>query len=103
MIKGSGILCSCHSCKGTKVSIGISFLDMGMLLVLFHNSTFKIKKCQSSTNLKKLSKLVLKTIVINYGFNFKLKTVVTNYCFDFKKFKTANYGFDEDTLVWVLF
>ena len=37
------------------------------------------------------SKLVLKTVITNYSFNFKIfKTVITNY------------GFDEYTLVWAL-
>ena len=52
-----------------------------------------------------MPKLVLKTIVGDYGFNFKLKTVVTDYGFNLKKFKTVvtNYGFDEDPLVWAFF
>ena len=62
--------------------------------------------CPKIIHLKKkkfkiLLKLVLKTVVDDYDFNFKLKTVDNNYGFNFKKFKTVvtNYGFDEDTLV----
>ena len=31
----------------------------------------KLKKYQSTTDLKKRAKLVLKTVLTNYGFNFK--------------------------------
>ena len=51
----------------------------------------KKKKNQSSTSLKKMPKLVLKTIVNDNSFNFNLKTVVTNY------------GFDENALVRAFF
>ena len=50
-----------------------------------------------------MPKLVIKTIVTNYGFNFKLKIVVGDYGFNYlkKKCKTVftNYGFNEDALV----
>ena len=50
-------------------------------------------------------KLMLKTVVGDYGFNFKLKTIVNNYGFNLKKIKTVatDYDFDEDTLVYVFF
>ena len=40
-----------------------------------------------------MPKLVLKTVVGDYGFNYlkKIKTIVTNY------------GFDEDALFWAFF
>ena len=38
-----------------------------------------------------MPKLMLKIVVGDYGFNFKLKTVVTNY------------GFDGGALVWAFF
>ena len=49
--------------------------------------------------------LVLKTVVSDYSFNFKLKTVVTHYSFNLEKFKiiVINYFFDEDELVRSLF
>ena len=52
-----------------------------------------------------MPKLVLKTVVGDYSFNFKLRTVVNNYGFNLKKFKTVvtNYGFDEDALVCAFF
>ena len=69
--------------------------------------------------LKIMPKLLLKTVICDYNFNFKLKTVLNNYGFNLKKFKTIfnnygfnlkkiktiviNYGFDEDTLVWTFF
>ena len=53
-----------------------------------------------------MSKLMLKTVVGDYGFNLKkFKTIVSNYGFNLKKFKTVvtNYDFDEDTLVCAFF
>ena len=52
-----------------------------------------------------MSKLGPKTVVGDYGFNFKLKTAVNNYGFNLEKFKTVvtNYGFDEDALVRAFF
>ena len=38
-----------------------------------------------------MSKLVLKTVVGNYGFNFKLKTIVINYGFNLKKILNCNH------------
>ena len=45
---------------------------------------------------KKMLKVVLKTFIGDYSFNFKLKTIFNNYSFNFKKFKTVinNYGFN---------
>ena len=41
-------------------------------------------------------KLVVKTLVGDYGFNFKTKIVIINCGFNFKIFKVVtNYGFDE--------
>ena len=53
---------------------------------LWSYNTFK--KNQSNAFFKIIPKLVLKTVIGDYGFNFKLKAVVTNY------------GFDEFTLAW---
>ena len=78
-----------------------------ILGVLFYNNIFKIKKYISIQYMfeKKKPKLVLNTVIGNYGFTFKLKSLITNYGFNLKKFKTVviNYGFDEDPLVWALF
>ena len=60
-----------------------------MTRVLFQNNTLKKKKCQSNTFFRIMPKLVLKTVVGNYCFNFKLKTVVNNYGFNLKTFKTV--------------
>ena len=57
----------------------------------FVSCTFKIKIYQSNTGFKKKPKLMLKTVVDDYVFNFKLKAVVTNY------------GFDGGALVWAFF
>ena len=50
-------------------------------------------------------KLVFKTLISDYGFNFKLKTIVNNYDFYLKKFKIVmiNFSFNEDILVWLFF
>ena len=39
-----------------------------------------LKKIKSNTFFKIMPKLVFKTLIGDYGFNFKLKTVVNNYC-----------------------
>ena len=46
-------------------------------------------------------KLMFKTVVSDYGFNFKLKNIVKNYSYNFKIFITVvtNYDFDKDKLV----
>ena len=36
-----------------------------------------------------MSKLVLKIIICDYNFNFKLKIVIKNYDFNLQKFKTV--------------
>ena len=57
---------------------------------------------QNNTFFKIIPKLVLNTVVGDYGFNLKnFKTVVNNYGFKLKKFKTVVtiHGFDENTLV----
>ena len=48
-----------------------------------------------------MPKLVLKTVIGNYDFNFKLKIIVNNNDFNFKNFKivTTNYSFDNEILV----
>ena len=48
----------------------------------------KKKKLNLIFFFKIMLKLVLKTIIGDYGFNFKLKTIVNNYGFNLKKFKT---------------
>ena len=48
-------------------------------------TTYKKEFCPGIVLLKlKIPKLVLKTVVDNYGFNFKLKTGVVNYGFNFR-------------------
>ena len=44
--------------------------------------------------------IIFKTVVINYGFNFKLKIIINNYdfkCFKKSNIEVTNYNFGDIT------
>ena len=57
-------------------------------IVEFCPKIIHLKKINLIRFLKIMPKLVLKTVVCDYGFNFKLKTVVRNYGFNLKNLKS---------------